>query len=106
MTECYHKYCDQYNKDVIKEENFEFLAAISQSLMLSVIEMSMEKEESTCISKTVQHIIKKATSNLDFDIKTTKKPPIPPIPPKRSTTTPLVHTPTITSTTVSRYGFT
>ena len=98
MTECYHKYCDQYNKDVIKEENFDFLAAISQSLMLSVIEMSMEKEESTCISKTVQHIIKKATSNLDYDIKTTKKPPPPP---KRSTTTPLVHTPTLTSTTVS-----
>ena len=80
MNKCYHKKCDQYNKDQIKEENFEFLSGITQSIMLSVIEMAMEKDESTCITKTVQYIIKKATSNninnADKTTKPTKKPTV------------------------------
>ena len=83
MTKCYHQKCDQYNKDVIKPKNFEFLAAISQSIMLSVIEMAMEKEESTCIPKTVQHIIQKATSTMVYE-KTSTLPTTKP--PLRSTT--------------------
>ena len=85
MTKCYHQKCDQYNKDVIKPQNFEFLAAISQSIMLSVIEMAMEKEESTCIPKTVQHIIQKATSTMVYE-KTSTLPTTKP--PLRSTTLP------------------
>ena len=80
MNKCYHQKCDQYNKDQIKEENFEFLSGITQSIMLSVIEMAMEKDESACITKTVQYIIKKATSNninnADETSKPTKKPTV------------------------------
>ena len=83
MTKCYHQKCDHYNQDVIKPKNFEFLAAISQSIMLSVIEMAMEKEESTCIPKTVQHIIQKATSTMVYE-KTSTLPTTKP--PLRSTT--------------------
>ena len=38
------------------------MTTITQSLVLSIVEMSMEGHESKCLKNTVQHLIEKATS--------------------------------------------
>ena len=69
MRKCYHRDCDHWNQNIATTERYKFMTAIAQSLIFSVAEMAMEGHENNCIKKTVQHIIKKAsTSEVDLSI--------------------------------------
>ena len=81
MRECYHSECDKWDQKVATPERWQFMSMITQSLVLSIVEMSMEGHESKCLKNTVQHLIEKATS------------------PKSETTT--METTLITTTTVA-----
>jgi len=62
MRECYHSECDKWDQKVATKERWQFMTTITQSLVLSIVEMSMEGHESKCLKNTVQHLIEKATS--------------------------------------------
>merc|ERR1712029_654804 len=61
MRECYHSECDKWDQKVATPERWQFMSMITQSLVLSIVEMSMEGHESKCLKNTVQHLIEKAT---------------------------------------------
>ena len=73
MGNCYHSECDKFSQDIATREKYKFLTSTAQSVMLSVAEIAMENSESSCILRTVQHIVEKASNAQE--ITTSKKLP-------------------------------
>ena len=40
MRDCYHKHCDDFNREHVKKVDYEFLATITEAVILTVIELS------------------------------------------------------------------
>ena len=91
MKECYHSECDKWSQDVATEERWQFMTSITQSLVLSIVEMSMEGHESSCLKNTVQHLIEKASLTQKSTTMST-------------TTTTATTTTTTTTTSTTRYS--
>ena len=42
MKKCYHSDCDQWNQSIATDDKYKFMTATAQSLVFSIVEMTME----------------------------------------------------------------
>ncbi len=97
MVDCYHKECDNWTQDLGTDERYEFLTSTAQSLILSVVEMTVEEPKFDCFLETIQYLTIKATMTSTSSTTTTTTTTTSTT--STTTTTTAASTTTTTSTT-------